>query len=583
MIRSRFAILSLLLCVLAMAGLRPGLAQPVSGLFLQIEAHPTLQRGQEAAERVATDLVGVSGHRVPGGWYAVTLGPFETRGEANAQLRSLRSVGAISPDSFIVEAARLGQRYYPVGTEPVAVQQAPAPVPATAPTPAPIVAPVEETLREARASERALTGEERRELQRALQWNGYYRSSIDGAFGPGTRRAMGDWQADRGLDPTGVLTTRQRAQVLGEYNAVFEALGLETVIDAEAGIEVLLPLAQVARDTIDPPFVRYAARGDSGMEALLISQRGDRSTLFGLYDIMQSLEIVPAEGERSRGATAFTLTGRDTRRSSYTYAVLRDGTVKGFTLVWPRSEDRVMDRIVERIRASFTPLDGAVLPEVAGSGQVQSVDLIAGLQIRRPLKSRAALWVDGAGRAVTTTDLLDPTCGRYTLAEEFVVDIVAQDDALGLALLQPRSPLAPPAVARLRDAPLRLRSEIAVAGFPFEGRLGLPSITFGQLEELQGLQGEPDIARLKIATRSGDAGGPLLDMGGAVAGLLLAQVEGSRALPADVRFAVAAPALNGFLTGAGVELRAAQPGASMAPEDMTRMAADTVVLASCWE
>ena len=50
----------------------------------------------------------------------------------------------------------------------------------------------------------------RKELQIALQWEGYYRSLIDGAFGPGTRGAMRGWQEDNGFEPTGVLTTRQR-------------------------------------------------------------------------------------------------------------------------------------------------------------------------------------------------------------------------------------------------------------------------------------------------------------------------------------------------------------------------------------
>lgn len=579
----RFQFVSVILCGLALLAAPLLSARPAAAqFFLQVEAHPTLQRGQEAAAGFAAALSGVSGHRVPGGWYAVTVGPYPDRETAQAELRSLRSVRAIPSDSFVVEAARLGQRFFPVGAAPTVVTQAPA-----APAPAPVIAETpaepEETPSQARASERLLTGAEKRALQEALQWEGYYTAAIDGAFGPGTRRSMERWQEAKGYRVTGVLTTRQRAELLDDYNSVFEALGLETVIDPEAGIEILLPMAQIARSDVEPPFVRYMEKGGSGVEALLISQQGDQATLFGLYDIMQSLEIVPAEGERTRRSNAFTLTGQDARRASYTYATLSGGAVKGFTLVWPRSEDRVMSRIVERVRASFAPIDGAILPDVAGSGQVQSVDLIAGLAIRRPLKSRSALWVDGAGRAVTTTDLLDASCGRYTLAEEFEAEVVAQDAELGLALLAPRDALAPPGVAGLRGTPARIRSEIAVAGFPFEGRLGLPSITFGQVEDVRGLQDEATLNRLSVVTRDGDAGGPVFDMGGAVAGLLQAQADGSRALPQDVRFAVTAQALDAFLKSAGVEMPVANSGVSMAPEDMTRRAADTVVLASCWE
>ena len=54
-------------------------------------------------------------------------------------------------------------------------------------------------------------------------------------------------------------------------------------------------------DHYEPPFVHYGERGGSGVRVLLISQPGDQSTLFGLYDILQTLEIVPLDGERERG------------------------------------------------------------------------------------------------------------------------------------------------------------------------------------------------------------------------------------------------------------------------------------------
>ena len=45
----------------------------------------------------------------------------------------------------------------------------------------------DETRAEARDSEALLLPEDRKDLQTALQWFGFYASGIDGAFGPGTR------------------------------------------------------------------------------------------------------------------------------------------------------------------------------------------------------------------------------------------------------------------------------------------------------------------------------------------------------------------------------------------------------------
>ena len=575
----------LILIVTALAMVLPAQtlrAQPVGSVYLQIEAQPTLSQAQAAAAGYAANVAGVAGYQVPGGWYAITVGPFADRDAAEQQLRTLRQLGAVPADSFIVGAARLGQRYYPVGAAPEApnvVQVA-----TEAPEPQPVPALPDETVSEARASERLLDGDARRALQEALQWDGFYTSAIDGAIGPGTRRAMSLWQASRGYPETGVLTTRQRGELLDAYAAVFARLGLETVFDPQAGIELLLPLGLMTRDAVEPPFVRYTDLGDSGFEGLLISQEGDQQTLFGLYDIMQTLKIVPADGDRSRRPTSFTLTGQDSQRHSYTYATLSGGAVKGFTLVWPPEDDRVMSRVIEHIQDSFDASLEAVLPDVAGSGQVQSIDLVAGLEIRRPIKSRSALWVDKGGQAVTSLDLLDPTCNRYTLDTDFAAQVVAQDADLGLALLAPEAALRPPAVASLRDLPARLRSEVALAGFSFEGRLDLPSVTFGQIDDNKGLSGEPSLLRLSVDALPGDAGGPVFDGSGSVTGLLQAPATGARSLPGNVRFAVSSDALSGFLAQAGVTapVADAQP-APMAPEDLANLAADAVVLASCWE
>ncbi|MGB8624074.1 MAG: serine protease, partial [Paracoccaceae bacterium] len=440
----------------------------------------------------------------------------------------------------------------------------------------------QETPAEARRGERALTRDDREEVQQALQWEGFYDGAIDAAFGPGTRSAMRSYQSAKGYDPTGILTTRQRAALLKSYREALADLGMQMVDNARAGIRIRLPMGMVEFARDDPPFVQYDSTTDHGVRVLLISQKGDQTTLFGLYDVMQTLEIVPMEGRRNRDSDSFVLTGRNATLHSYTYARLVNGTVKGFTLAWkPRDED-LMQRAVQIMRDTFDPYGNGALDETLGATtEDQNIDLMSGLEIRRPEISRSGFYVDGAGTVLTTSQVLEQ-CKRLTIGDDFEADVAARDDALGLAVLRPRQSLTPIAYAAFQTGAPRLQSDVSVAGFSYGDVLDLPVLTYGKLAQLKGLQGETDVSRLALDALPGDAGGPVFDRTGAVMGVLLPREDGNRKLPEDVSFAASIPAIAEFLSANAVKMAASDRTGAMDPEDLTKLAADMTVRVSCW-
>jgi peptidoglycan hydrolase-like protein with peptidoglycan-binding domain len=590
-------------------------------VWVQIEALPSLAEATDRARAYDTLLDDVSGFSLGGGWYGIAVGPYR-RADAELVRRSYVRDGLVPRDSFIQQSSRFRQQFWPVGANVLDTDQVDPPAnvaPGTqeeaasgSNTPSVTTTPLdpatgaeedsttvaedstavepetttpaepEETLAEARRSERELDGQERRALQIALKWAGFYDAAIDGAFGRGTRGSMRAWQEANGYEGTGVLTTRQRAALLGQYNAVLNGLGMEVVRDDKAGIEIVMPTAEVSFTRYEPPFAHYDESGNIGARVLLISQPGDRDTLYGLYDIMQTLEIVPLEGPRERKRDSFELIGENGSIVSQTQVSLENGQIKGFTLIWPAGDEDRRRRVVAEMSQSLTRLPG-VLDPAAGDSEAQAIDLVAGLQIRQPKISRSGFFVDTKGTVVTTNEVVG-ACTRVTLDEDTEAQVLVSDKDSGLALLKPESTLAPLAVAQFSSQAPRLQSEVSVAGYSYGGVLSAATLTFGNLSDLKGLNGEEGLKRLDMKAQPGDAGGPVFDEKGHVVGMLLPRAEGDRKLPEDVSFALDSAAIRGAAQEAGISLETGQGAATtIAPRDLTLQAQGMTVLVSCWE
>ena len=254
-------------------------------VWLQIEAQPDLPTAMDRARAYAATFPQVQGFRLKTGWYGLALGPM-TSDQAVSQLQSLTAQNSIPADSYISDGTSYGDQFWPTGAQgaaaatPVTTETVTA-APLDANAAAPVVA--DETVKEAKAGEAALADTDRQDLQAALKWYGYYDGKVDGHIGAGTRSSMANWQTAEGFDPTGVLSSVQRKQIVEGYKSEESAFGFETVSEPESGIEITLPMAMLAFDRYTPPFVRYAPKANSGLTAFLISEPGTTASLSALY------------------------------------------------------------------------------------------------------------------------------------------------------------------------------------------------------------------------------------------------------------------------------------------------------------
>ena len=568
--------------------------------WIQIESYPSEATARARAEAYAAEFPDVTVFKGRS-WHAIVLGPYSPDAAAG-RLAELRRSGQVPGDAFVTDgggftgvledlAVAEALEREPIATEaPVAETVEPAATVAEtmAPEsiePAPLVIEPDETLREARASEAELSRDERMTLQEALKWYGFYASGIDGAFGQGTRASMSAWQEANGFEPTGVLTTRQRATLVTNHAADLAEFGFESVTEAEAGIEITLPLSLVAFDHYEPPFVHFAEKDGSGLRVLLISEPGGPEALAGLYDILQTLEAVPETGERSLGDTSFTIQAASSKLESLAFAETRDGMVKGYLAVWNPADAARMERILPVLQSSFRAVGGKALdPGLVPMEEAALSGMLSGLELRKPARVASGVFVDEIGHVATALANV-AGCAKVTIGAETAADVAAEDAATGLALLAPKAALAPRAVARLATASPRSGAEISVAGFSYGERLPAAVLTFGTFEAAEGIMGEPGQARLLAPVMAGDMGGPVLDSAGGVLGVLIpVPADAGRQLPEGMALAADAASLGALVQGAGLVMTAgpAASGTPATPDALNAAALGMTVLVSCW-
>jgi serine protease Do len=155
---------------------------------------------------------------------------------------------------------------------------------------------------------------------------------------------------------------------------------------------------------------------------------------------------------------------------------------------------------------------------------------------------------------------------RYPERSSYKASISGQDNTNDLALLNTDMPST--AVAAFRFAP-RLGEGVASYGFPYAGVLSSSgNFTLGNVTSLSGMKDDTRFLQISTPIQPGNSGGPLLDMSGAVIGVVVAQLNAitmmqAGSVPQNVNFAIQAPIVMNFLSVKGVtpKLAASNSGA----------------------
>jgi S1-C subfamily serine protease len=180
--------------------------------------------------------------------------------------------------------------------------------------------------------------------------------------------------------------------------------------------------------------------------------------------------------------------------------------------------------------------------------------------------SATGILVDERGHVLTNAHVTAACKALQVRAGDTAAraNVTATSPAADLALLTLATPIAAqPALFRAKPQAV-LGEQVMIAGFPLQGLLsGGLQVGVGVVSALAGPRGDPHLIQIDASVLPGNSGGPVLDAGGRVIGVVagvLRPEDATRAgapWPPDIGFAVRGELVAGFLKQAGVRYRTA--------------------------
>ncbi|QDY69126.1 S1 family peptidase [Qingshengfaniella alkalisoli] len=342
--------------------------------------------------------------------------------------------------------------------------------------------------------------------------------------------------------------------------------------DDVAGIQVMLPQGAVAFDRYEAPFAYFEADDNSGIRLILSSTPSKRGMLPAYYQILQGMDFVPANGPRSLQDDSFTIEGENDQIVSHSYAVDTGEAIKGFTLVWPADDLETRDAVLSRIRNSFTPVEGVMQPDL-GHAEVDRDDLANMAHSEHASRSASGVFADASGH-VLTTSAVAASCSNLTINDGLPMELANTDGTGSLALLRPTRDIGAVRSAHFSTLDTEPDATVAISGYSYGGRISRPTLTMGET----GAADQSSVT-LEANTKSGDSGGPVLDQGGAVRGVLL-PLDSHSGTSSD-RAMIDSPDLIAFLQESGAEPLTIGATRDLHPEDLSRIAERITTLVIC--
>ena len=299
----------------------------------------------------------------------------------------------------------------------------------------------------------ALPEADRKAVQDALVWLGFYNGVVDGTFGKRTQDAIAAFQKSIAAPTDGIVTQAQLSALKASAQKARVAVGFQIFDDPATGARIGAPLKWLEKKTPIPDGVKLASRDGSAVLELAAPKAPD-DTLASLYARFSADSPARKLTYKAMKADAFfVVSGEEAGRKFYRrYAIAPAGSpqasaLRGFVFVYPAAKSELYDPVAIAIANAFDPFPSAPKPSPLASAIPTPPPSPAPAPTPAAPALVATALVVAPGQAVTALTPAD--CAKPLIEGKEVTFL--KNDASGLTLLNGAFP-APAAPARLGAA-----------------------------------------------------------------------------------------------------------------------------------
>ena len=236
-------------------------------------------------------------------------------------------------------------------------------------------------------------------------------------------------------------------------------------------------------------------------------------------------------------------------------------------------------------------ISGELLALLAVAAAVQQVARQTELAEPKRESSGSGFVVSRDGEIVTNHHVVTG-CAKVTVNHAGVSHDVAVQamDATGDMALLKAPQIIDKEVLFSQSPRASLGEAVTVAGHPLHGLLSKElNVTSGNVSALAGPRDDARLLQITAPVQPGNSGGPLLDDGGNVIGMVVSKLDAVRIaeltgdIPQNINFAIKGALIRSFLDIHGVAYRRQTSNTKLAPERLAGLARGFTVSVHCWK